>query len=72
MSYRELKQKPQKKLCLLCKKPMPAIGDARSNGAGHKEWPTRKYHKKCVSHGLMLERINKQVADENKYDKYID
>lgn len=36
-----------KKLCYKCKRKLVPIGDARENGAGHKDWNTRHYHKKC-------------------------
>ncbi len=38
---------PLKKKCLYCKKPLVKIGLARHNGALHKDWSTRQYHKKC-------------------------
>jgi hypothetical protein len=36
-----------KKQCRLCKRPMPAVGYARKNGAAHRDWSGRKYHKQC-------------------------
>lgn len=36
-----------KKLCYKCKRKLVPIGDARENGAGHKDWNTRHLHKKC-------------------------
>ena len=33
--------------CLHCGIVLQAIGFARIGGAPHKDWSTRKYHKKC-------------------------
>lgn len=33
--------------CLHCDKPLRTIGKARIDGKSHKDWSTRKYHKKC-------------------------
>ena len=33
--------------CLMCGKPLVAIGYARANGQLHSDWATRKYHKQC-------------------------
>ncbi len=33
--------------CLHCRKALQPIGSARMNGAPHKDWGSRKYHKKC-------------------------
>ena len=33
--------------CLMCGKPLVAIGFARANGQLHSDWATRKYHKQC-------------------------
>ena len=33
--------------CLHCRKALQPIGSARINGAPHKDWGSRKYHKKC-------------------------
>jgi len=33
--------------CLHCGIVLQAIGFARRGGAPHKDWSTRKYHKKC-------------------------
>ena len=34
--------------CIKCKKPLKAIGTARSNGKKtHSDWASREYHKKC-------------------------
>jgi hypothetical protein len=39
-------KKPSGK-CKYCNKPLRAVGSARKNGANHKDWGTREYHKKC-------------------------
>ncbi len=36
-----------KNKCLHCEKTIVAIGSSRENGAMHKDWSNRKYHKKC-------------------------
>lgn len=36
-----------KRLCCACWSPMPPIGDARVNGAGHADWQGRYLHKSC-------------------------
>ena len=33
--------------CLHCNRALVAVGTARSKGAKHDDWGTRKYHKKC-------------------------
>jgi hypothetical protein len=35
--------------CMYCRsdRKMPNIGTSRQNGAGHDDWDSRKYHKKC-------------------------
>lgn len=34
--------------CIKCKKPLKAIGTARTNGKQtHGDWASREYHKKC-------------------------
>ena len=33
--------------CHMCDSKLVPIGHARKRGAPHKDWPTRKYHKKC-------------------------
>jgi ATP-dependent DNA helicase RecQ len=33
--------------CLSCGRTLVAVGSARSKGAKHDDWGTRKYHKKC-------------------------
>lgn len=33
--------------CWECYGRLVPIGTSRSNGLGHPDWPTRKYHKKC-------------------------
>lgn len=40
-------EKPIKKVCKYCNKPLRAIGNARKNGKCHKDWKTRDSHKKC-------------------------
>jgi len=34
-------------ICVICEKPLVSIGDRRKNGANHKDWDSRKMHKKC-------------------------
>lgn len=36
-----------KRPCKYCGKPLTAIGNARKNGAQHRDWKSREYHKKC-------------------------
>lgn len=33
--------------CEYCRKKLVPIGNARKNGKLHRDWNTRKYHKKC-------------------------
>ena len=40
-------EKPVKKMCKYCQKPLKAIGSSRKNGKYHKDWKTRDSHKKC-------------------------
>jgi len=40
-------EKNGKKKCELCKKTLVPIGGSRANGAQHKDWEKRKYHKSC-------------------------
>ena len=35
------------KSCKICGKTLVPIGSARKNGANHKDWDTREYHKMC-------------------------
>jgi hypothetical protein len=42
-----MSDKPIKQKCLLCGKYLRAIGHSRLNGRPHKDWFSRKYHKKC-------------------------
>ena len=39
--------KKYRKRCALCNGPLRAIGHARKNGAPHRDWSARKYHKRC-------------------------
>ena len=40
-------------LCHCCGKRLVPIADARANGtARHRDWPTRRYHKKCYNAAL--------------------
>ena len=34
-------------ICVICKKPLVPVGNRRKNGANHKDWDSRKMHKKC-------------------------
>ena len=34
--------------CAMCNGPLRAIGHARKNGATHRDWWGRKYHKICI------------------------
>jgi hypothetical protein len=36
-----------KNRCRYCEGTLVSIGNSRVNGAGHKDWNSRKYHKKC-------------------------
>lgn len=47
-------EKPEKKNCLHCGKPLVAIGNARKNGKNHKDWHNRDYHKKCWKERIFL------------------
>ena len=33
--------------CVKCGNPLVAIGSSRANGANHKDWQSRRLHKKC-------------------------
>ena len=33
--------------CFQCDNPLVAIGSSRANGANHKDWDSRRLHKKC-------------------------
>jgi hypothetical protein len=33
--------------CLVCERPLVAIGHNRVNGQCHSDWASRKYHKQC-------------------------
>jgi hypothetical protein len=35
--------------CELCSKKIVSIGHKRKNGKNHKDWDSRKYHKKCYN-----------------------
>ena len=37
----------RRSLCHCCGGKLVPIGDARANGACHRDWPSRRYHKKC-------------------------
>ena len=40
-------------LCHCCGGKLVPIADARANGTGrHRDWPTRRYHKKCFNAAL--------------------
>lgn len=45
-----MNNKPKQR-CKLCNKALVAIGRSRKNGKNHKDWTTRKYHKKCWIEG---------------------
>lgn len=47
--------------CLRCKRKLVPIGSARKNGANHKDWNTRKYHKGCYKIIELLERVNRYL-----------
>ena len=43
----------RRSLCHCCGKRLVPIADARANGTGrHRDWPTRRYHKKCYNAAL--------------------
>ena len=43
----------RRSLCHCCGKRLVPIADARANGtARHRDWPTRRYHKKCYNAAL--------------------
>ena len=44
---RVLTPKQYRRRCALCNGPLRAIGHARKNGAAHRDWWGRKYHKLC-------------------------
>jgi len=55
--------------CVLCKKTLVPIGNARKSGkATHDDWETRKYHKKCWLLKRDIERISKTYKT-NEDDK---
>lgn len=39
--------------CMHCDKPLQPIGDTRKNGKNHRDWFSRRLHKKCwkIIHG---------------------
>ncbi len=37
----------RRSLCHCCGGKLVPIGDARANGTWHRDWPSRRYHKKC-------------------------
>ena len=41
--------------CLMCFKTLVPIGHSRKNGAHHKDWGTRKYHKMCSQELVLCE-----------------
>ena len=42
------KEKPEKRMCLLCSKPLQAIGKWRRNGKkSRNDWQNRSYHVQC-------------------------
>ena len=41
------KELSRRKICWACEKPLCAVGKSRVNGANHRDWATRKLHKKC-------------------------
>ena len=42
-----IQQWKEKRKCMWCSKTLVSIGNARSNGACHSDWNSRKTHKKC-------------------------
>ena len=43
----------RRSLCHCCGGKLVPIADARANGTGrHRDWPTRRYHKKCYNAAL--------------------
>ena len=52
-----------KKCCIMCNKPIVKIGLARKNGKQHKDWDTRKLHKKCLTDYWRV--LNTQLLFDN-------
>ena len=44
------------KLCYLCCRRLQAIGKARQNGANHRDWLSRHYHKACWKEIMLAKR----------------
>ncbi len=41
-------EKPKKRICEVCDRPLVAIGNQRKNGKGtYNDWDKRTMHKKC-------------------------
>jgi len=51
------------KKCVRCGKKLIPIGEAKINGSYHKDWATRKYHKKCYKM-MKQDQEQEQVDDE--------
>ena len=49
--------------CLLCQKPLVAIGNRRKNGKMNlNDWNSRKLHKKCVSTYEFIKDLTSRVS----------
>jgi hypothetical protein len=65
--------------CIVCKNSIVKFGHARKNGKNHKDWNTRKLHKKCLkeynnrrrSEYEFSEFLRKEKEEEEKIIKYI-
>lgn len=55
-----------KQLCIMCSKPLVKIGLARNNkvyrGKCHRDWSTRKLHKKCLQDYCIF--LNTQIYSD--------
>ncbi len=40
-------EKKERRFCILCKKRLMPVGNARCNGKDHIDWSKRMTHKKC-------------------------
>jgi hypothetical protein len=56
-------EKQTKPKCTICNKALVAIGSSRLNGKTHKDWSSRKMHKKCWYENQNILKVEKYILN---------
>jgi len=55
--------------CELCEKRLVPIGQSRKNGKDHRDWDSRRFHKKCVEPYRVQKELEKSFINNGKESK---